>query len=134
MLGKRNDLEESAADREIAFSRVTSAWVLVLVILFWATTPLPKDRSVRFSIQGSLGGDATCTEGEGECTEGREMTRTSQAMPQEFHALPAMVWKAWTDPKHVSEMMAAFSEEGKSQLTMRMFFVLAEARDQDVRE
>jgi hypothetical protein len=86
MPGKRNDVEESAADREMAFTRITSAWALVLVILFWVTTPWPEDRSIRFSIQGSLGGDGACTGSEGECAEGTEMIRSSQAMPQEFNA------------------------------------------------
>ena len=137
MPGKRNDVEESAV-----FTRVILAWVSVLAILFWVTTPLPENRSIRFSIQGSLGGDVACTGSEGECAEGTEMIRTSQAMPQEFNAPHAMVWKAWTDPKQVSPwlwperltMMATFAEEGKTRLAMRMVFVSAEARDQNVRE
>lgn len=84
MPGRRNDVEESAADREVAFTRVASAWACVLVILFWATTPVPENRSIRFSIQGSLGGDVACTGGEGECGEGMEVIRI--VMPQEFNA------------------------------------------------
>jgi hypothetical protein len=133
MLGKRNDVEESAADREVAFSRVTSAWVLLLVILFWATTPSRENRSIRFLIQGSLDRNTACTEGEGECVESAEMIRTPQAVPQKSYALPSMVWKAWTDPKRLSEMVATFAEEGNAQLRMRMFFVSDEARE-DVRE
>jgi hypothetical protein len=50
-----------------------------------------------------------------------------------------MVWKVWTDPTEVSlpkrlTMMATFGEEGKARLAMRMDFVSAEARDQNVRE
>jgi hypothetical protein len=84
MPGRRNDVEESAANREIAFMRAASALVLALVILFWATTPSPENRSIRFSIQGSLGGDVACAEDEDECAEGLEMIRI--AMPQEFDA------------------------------------------------
>jgi uncharacterized protein YndB with AHSA1/START domain len=61
----------------------------------------------------------------------------------------------WTDPKQVAlwwgatgfiatlerggpapqvEMMATFAEEGKPRLAMRMVFVSAEARDENVRE
>ena len=142
MPGKRNDVEECAAEREIAFTRVTSAWALVLVILFWATAPWPEDRSIRFSIQGSLGGDVVCAGSAGECAEGTEMIRSSQAMPQEFNAPRALVWKTWTDLKQVSlwwwpkklsgsergvpaaqiEMMATFGEEGKTRLAMRIVF------------
>jgi hypothetical protein len=134
---KRIDVEESA-DREIVFTRVTSACVLVLVLLFGVTspTPLTESRSIRVSIRGSLGspdgGDASIRS-EGECTEGAEMIRASQAMPQEFDAPRTMVWEAWTDPKQF-EMTATFDEDGKTRLTMRMVFVPAEARDQDVRE
>jgi hypothetical protein len=136
MPGKRNDVEESAA-----FTRVTLAWVLVLAILFWVTTPLPENRSIRFSIQGSLDGDVACTGSEGECAEDTEMIRTSQAMPQEFNARRAMVWTAWNDSKQVSlwrperlSMMAAFADKGKTRLAMRMVVGSAEARDQNVGE
>jgi len=81
MLGKRNDMEARAADREMFFA---SAWTLVLVILFWATTPSPENRPIQFSIQGSLGGDVACSEGDGECAEATEMIRI--AMPQAFNA------------------------------------------------
>jgi hypothetical protein len=154
MPAKRNDVEESAAEREIAFTRVILAWVLVLVILFWITsTPSPTESSsVRFLIRGSLGGGDASTQREGECAEGAEMIRTSQRMAQDFRAPHAMVW---TDPKQVAlwwgpkgftamierggpapqfEMMATFAEEGKTRLGMRMVFVPAEGRDQNVRE
>ena len=152
MREKRIDVEESAADREIAFTRVTSALVLVLVILFWITTPRTEDRSIWFSIRGSLGGGDASTSGEGECAEGTEMIRASRTMAQDFNALHATVW---TDPKQVAlwwgpkglkatierggpapqfEVMATFAEEGKTRLAMRMVFVPAEGRDQNVRE
>jgi hypothetical protein len=55
MPAKRNDVEEeSAAEREIAFTRVILAWALVLVILFWITsTPSPAESS---SVRISQGG------------------------------------------------------------------------------
>ena len=97
MPGKRNDAKGNRADRELALTRITSAWVTVLSILFWATTPSPGNRSIRFSIQGSLGGDVACVGSKGECAE---MIRT--AMPQEFDAQPAIAWKVLIDPKQVS--------------------------------
>jgi uncharacterized protein YndB with AHSA1/START domain len=100
MPGKRNDAEGNMADREMAFTWITSAWIIVLSILFWATTPSPRNRSIRFSIQGNLAGDVVCAGNEGECAEGTEMIRTG--MPQEFDAPPAMVWTVLTDPKQVS--------------------------------
>jgi hypothetical protein len=160
---KRDDMGESAADREISFTRVTSAWVLVLIILFGITTPATENRSIRFSIGTSLetnlgtslgtslgGGDAS-TPSEGECAEGAERIHTSQAMAHDLNAPSRMVW---VDPKQVTlqwpkgftatiergrsaaqfEMMATFAEEGRKRLTMRMVFGLAEARDQNVRE
>ena len=84
MPGRRNDVEESGADREMALTRIASAWALVLMILFWATTPLPEDRPIRFSIQGSLGGDVVCRGGDGECAESTEIIRV--AMLQEIIA------------------------------------------------
>jgi hypothetical protein len=148
MPGKRNDLEESVFDREIAFTRVTTALVFVLIILFVITTPLIEDQSIRISICG-LGGGVASTPGEGECAEGREVIRASLAMPHEFD-----VPMVWTDPKQVAlwwgskgftatiergrpaplEKMATFAEQGKTRLTMRMVFVSAEGRDQIVRE
>jgi hypothetical protein len=158
MPGKRNDIEEeSAAEREIGFTRVILAWVLVLVILFWITsTPSPIERSsVQFLIRGSLGGGDASIPREGECAEGTEMIRTSPTMAQGFNALHAMVashaliWKQvalWWGPKGFTamierggpapqfEMMATFAEEGQRRLAMRMVFVPAEGRDQNVRE
>jgi hypothetical protein len=153
MAEKRNDVEEeSAAEREITLTRVTSAWVLVLVILFGVTTPLTENRSIQFSIRTSLGGGVASTPSEGECVEGAAMIRTSQAMAQDFNALHAMVWTdakqlaLWWWPKGFTatierggpapqfEMMATFAEEGKTRLAMRMVFVSAEGRDQNVRE
>jgi len=138
---KRNDVEEeSAADREIAFTRVILAWVLVLVILFWITytPPATESRSVQFLIRGSLGGGNASTQREGECAEGTEVIRASLAMPQVFDGLRRMMWKAWADPKSFEkpfEMTATFAgEDGKARLTMRMVFVPAEARDRDVQE
>jgi hypothetical protein len=152
MPAKRNHLEEeSAADREIAFTRIIFAWVLVLVILFWITsTPsATESSSVQFLIRGSLGGGDASTQRDGECAE---VIRTSQTMAQDFNAPHAMVW---TDPKQVAlwwgpkgftatiergepapqfEMMATFAEEGKTRLAMGLVFVSAEGRDQNVRE
>jgi hypothetical protein len=157
MPGKRNDVEESAAAREIAFTRVILAWALVLVILFWITsTPSPAESSsVRIWIRGSLfGGDAS-TQSERECAEGTELIRASLAMPRDFYAPHAMVW---TDPKQVAlwwgswgskgftatierggpaplfEMMATFAEGGRTRLTMRMILLPAEGSDQSVGE
>jgi hypothetical protein len=158
MRAKRNDLEEeSVAEREIAFTRVILAWVLVLVILFWITsTPSPiESSSVQFLIRGSLGGGDSSIPREGECAEGTEMIRTSQTMAQGFNAPHAMVashaqiWKQvalWWGPKGFTatierggpapqfEMMATFAEEGQRRLAMRMVFVPTEGRDQNVRE
>jgi hypothetical protein len=150
MPAKRNDVEEeSAAEREIE-TRVILAWVLVLVILFGITTPLTEDRSIWFLIRGSLGGGDASTQS--ECADGAEMIRTSQTMAQDFRAPHAMVW---TDPKQVAlwwgpkgltatiersepapdfEVMATFAEEGQTRVAMRMFFVPAEGRAQNVRE
>jgi hypothetical protein len=149
MPGKRNEVERSAADREIAFTRVTTALVFVLIILFGITTPLMEDQSIRISICG-LGGGVASTRGEGECAEGREVIRASPTMPHVFD-----VPMVWTDPKQVAlrwgskgftatiergrpvpqfEMMATFAEEGKTRLTMRMIFLPAEGSDQSVGE
>jgi hypothetical protein len=94
-------MEASAADREIVLTRVTSALVLGLAILYWATTPLPEDRSIGFSIQWGHGGDLACT-GDGECSEGAEMIEMPPAMPQGFEVAPAMVWDAGSELKQVS--------------------------------
>jgi len=135
MTAKRNDIEEeSAAEREIAFTRVTFAWVLVLIILYWITsTPMSTEsRSLEFLIRGSLGGgDASA---QSECAEGTEIIRASLAMPHVFEVPRRMMQKAWADPKPL-EMTATFTgEDGKARLTMRMLFVPAEARDQNVWE
>jgi hypothetical protein len=126
---KRNDVEESAAEREIAFTRVTTTLVFVLIILFGITTPLIENRPIRISICGSLGGGVASTRGEGECAEGPEVIRASLATPHESD-----VPMVWTDPKQVGlwwgskgftatiergrpapqfEMMATFAEEGE---------------------
>jgi hypothetical protein len=153
MPAKRNDVEEeNAVEREIASTRVISAVVLALVILFGITTPWTEDRSIWFSIRGSLGGDDASTPVEGECAGGTEMIRASQTRAQDFNAPHAMVW---ANPKQVAlwwgakgftatiervgpapqvDMMATFAEEGKTRLVMRMVFVSAEGRDQNVRE
>jgi hypothetical protein len=132
MPAKRNDMdEESTADREIAFTRVAFAWVLVLVILFGITStpPSTEDRSVQLSIRGSLGGGDASTQGEGECAEGLEMIRASLAMPKVFAVARRMMGKAWADPKPF-EMTATFAgEDGKPLLTMQMVIVSAEPRD-----
>jgi hypothetical protein len=136
MPAKRNDVEESAAEREIAFTRVILAWVLVLVILFWITsTPSPTESSsVQFLIRGSLGGGDASLEREGECAGGWEMIRGSLAMPQVFEVPRRMMQKAWADPKPL-EMTATFTgEDGKARVTMRMEFVPAEPRDHYVQE
>jgi hypothetical protein len=159
MPGKRNDVEENAAEREIAFTRIILAWALVLVILFWITStpPLTESRSVQFLIRGILGGGDASTQSGGECAESTQMIRASQSMAQDFNAPRALVPHAliWTDPKQVAlwwgprgftaaierggpapqfEMMAAFAEEGKTRLAMGMVFVPAEGGDQNVRE
>ena len=85
-----------------------------------------------------------------ESTADREIVFT-----RAFDAPRRMVWEAWTDPKQLVlwwgpkgftatierggpapqfEMMATFAEEGKTRLGMRMVFVSAEGRDQNVRE
>jgi hypothetical protein len=143
---RRNNEEESAADREIALTRITSALTLVLAILFWATTPSSENRSIRFSIQGSLAGDVACAGSEGECIAETEMIQASQAMPQEFNVPHAIPLKAWTDLKRVSSggergvpappfvLIATFAKEGKAQLTMRMVFASTEDPNQTARE
>jgi hypothetical protein len=132
MPAKRNDIEEeSAADREIAFKRVAFAWVLVLVILFGITStpPSTEDRSIQFSIRGSLGGGDASTQGEGECAEGLEMIRASLAMPKVFAVARRMMGEASADPKPF-EMTATFAgEDGKPLLTMQMVIVSAKPRD-----
>jgi hypothetical protein len=135
MPAKRNEVEEeSAVEREIAFTRVILAWALVLVILFWITsTPSPAESSlVRILIRGSLGGGDTSAQS--ECAEGTEIIRASLAMPQVFEVPRRMMQKAWADPKPL-EMTATFTgEDGRARLTMRMVFVTADARDQYVHE
>jgi hypothetical protein len=132
MPAKRNDVEEeSAVEREIVSTRVAYAWVLVLVILFGITStpPSTEDRSIQFSIRGSLGGGDASTQGEGECAEGLEMIRASLAMPKLFAAARRMMGEAWADPKPF-EMTATFAgEDGKPLLTMQMVLRSAEARD-----
>jgi len=141
MPAKRNDVEEIMADREIALTRATLAWALVLVILFWITAPPPhgEGRSVQLWIRGSLvqggpdGGEA-CTQSEEGCAMSTEMIRASLAMPQGFDVARRMMRKAWADPKPL-EVTATFGDEDcKARLTMRMVFVPAEARDQEVQE
>jgi hypothetical protein len=152
MPGKRNDVEERTADREAAFTRVTSAVVLVLVILFGVTTPSTENQSIRFSVGTSLGEGVASTQSESECAGNTEGIRTSQAIAQDFNAPGRMVWAdpkpvaLWCGPKGFTatierggpapqfEMMATFAEEGKTRLAMRMVFGSAEARDQNVRE
>jgi len=114
MPGKRNDVEDSAADREIVLTRITSAWVLVLVILFGVTspTPLTGNRSIRVSIESPGGGDASIPS-EGECARSAEMMRASRAMTQEFDVPHTMVWEAWTDPKQFEMSMPAVSRHLK---------------------
>jgi hypothetical protein len=139
MPAKRNDVEEeSAAEREVAFTRVISAWAFVLVILFWITsTPPPTEgRSVQLWIRGSLvqGSLDGGTQSEGESEEGAEMIRASLAMPQVFDVARRMMRKAWADPKPL-EVTATFGDEDcKARLMMRVVFVPAEARDQEVQE
>jgi hypothetical protein len=136
MPGKRNDLEENAADREIAVTRVASAWALVLVILFWITSspPLTENRSIQFLIRGSLGGGNASTQGQGECADGTEMLRASLPMPQVFDVAGRMMGEAWADPKPFAMTATFAGEDGKARLSMRMVFVPAEARDEYVQE
>jgi hypothetical protein len=142
MPAKRNDVkEESAVGREIAFTRVISAWAFVLVILFWITSTPPPigGRSVQLWIrgnfvQGSLDGVDPSIQSEGESEEGTEIIRASLTMPQVFDVARRMMRKAWADPKPL-EMTATFGDEDcKARLTMRMVFVAAEERDRNVRE
>jgi hypothetical protein len=128
--------ERNAADRELAFTRVTFVLVLVLVVLFWTTSAPPStdSRSVEFSIRGIFGGGDASTQCEGECAEGPEMVRVSLAMPQVFDVARRMMGEAWGDPKPF-EMTATFAgEDGKARLTMRMVIVPAEALDQYAKE
>jgi hypothetical protein len=149
MPGKRNNAEGNTADREMVLTQITSAWVIVLSILFWATTPSPGNRSIRFSIRGSLGGDVACVGSKGECAEGTEIIRT--AMPQEFDVRNGRAWRLVMHgpdggyypvsyerigyelasskrdvPATQVEMVATFGKEGQAQLTMRMVFVLSQ--------
>jgi hypothetical protein len=152
MPGKRNDVEESAAGREAAFTRVTSAVVLVLVILFGVTTPSAENPLILFSIETGLGEGVASAQSECECAGNTEGIRTSQAIAQDFNAPGRMVWAdpkpvaLWCEPKGFTatlerggaapqfEMMASFAEEGRTRLTMRMVFGSAAARDQNVSE
>src|ERR1700679_1059433 len=104
MPGKRNDAEGNTAEREMTLTRTTSALVIVLMILFWATAPAPGSRSIQFSIQGSLGGDAACAGSHEECAEGAEVIHP--AMPQEFDVSPAMSGKVLADPDQVSKQIS----------------------------
>ena len=137
MPAKRNDVEEeSAAEREITFTRVILAWVLVLVILFWITStpPSTESRSVQFLIRGSLGGGNASTQGEGDCADGTEMLRASLPMPQVFDVARRMMGEAWADPKPFAMTATFAGEDGKARLSMRMVFVPAEARDRYAQE
>ena len=133
MPAKRNDMEE---ERAVAVTRVTFAWVLVLVILFGITStpPSTEDQSVQFSIRGSLGGGDASTQGEGECADGTEMLRASLPMPPVFDVARRMMGKAWADPKPFAMTATFAGEDGEARLSMRMVFVAAEARDQYAQE
>jgi len=148
MPGKRNDAEGNTADREMALTRITSAWVIVLSILFWAATLSPGNRSIRFSIQGTLGGEVACVGSEIECAE---MIRTamphgtdgtdypnksasSEAVSHERLGYEVTSSKRGLPATQV-EMMATFGKEGKAQLTMRMVFVSSQtAGDEEATE
>ena len=145
---KRNDVEESAAgleitEREISFTLVTSAWVLVLVVLFGITAPVTESRSIGFSIRTSLEtnpgtrpetslgtslgrGDASAPS-EGECAEGAERIHTSQAVAHELNAPSRMVW---IDPKQVTlrwpKGFTATIERGGSAAQVEMMAIFAE--------
>jgi hypothetical protein len=132
MPAKRNDLEEErTADREAAFTRVTSAVVLVLVILFGLTsTPASSEgRSVQFSIRGSFGGGDASTQGEGECAESQEIIRASLAMSKVFAVARRMMGKAWADPKPFEMTATLAGEDGRPLLTMQMVLVSSEPHD-----
>ena len=140
MPGKRNDVEENAAEREIAVTRIALAWALVLVILFWITSspPLTESRSIEFLIRGSLvhgslGGADASTESGGECEEGTRMIRASLPMPQVFDVVRRMMGEAWADPKPFAMTATFAGEDGKARLSMRMMFASEEARDENVR-
>ena len=133
MRTRRNDIEEeSAAEREIVYTRIILGWALVLVILFWITSapPSTENRAVQFLICGDLvGGDAS-TQSEGECAEDAEIVRASVAMPKVFDVARRMMGEAWADPKPL-EMTATFvGGAAKARLTMQMGFVPAEPRAQ----
>jgi hypothetical protein len=150
MPGKRNDMEGNTADQEMALTQITSAWVIVLSILFWATTPSSGNRSIQFSIRGSLAGDVACVGSKGECAEGTEEdTEMIRAVvPEEFDMRTAHAWRLVVHglnggdypvsyerigcelasskrgvPATQVEMIATFGKEGHAQLTMRMVFV-----------
>jgi hypothetical protein len=130
MRTKRNEIKESAAEREIAYTRIILGWALVLVILFWITStpPSTENRAVQFLICGDLvGGDAS-TQNKGECAEDAEIVRASVAMPKVFDVARRMMGEAWADPKPL-EMTATFvGWDAKARLTMQMGFVPAEPR------
>jgi hypothetical protein len=136
MPGKRNDVEENAAEREIAVTRIALAWALVLVILFWITSspPLTESRSVQFLIRGTLGGGDAATQSGGECGESTRMIRASLPMPEVFHVARRMMGKAWADPKPFAMTATFAGEDGKARLSMRMVFVPAGAGDQYAQE
>ncbi len=137
MRAKRNDLEEeNSADREIAFTWIILAWVLILVILFWVTSPPSSTESlaVQFSIRGNLVAGEASTQNEGKCAEDTEIIRASVAMPKVFDVARRMMGEAWADPKPL-EMTATFvGGDAKARLTMQMGFVPAEPRAQYAQE
>jgi hypothetical protein len=137
MRTKRNDIEEeSAAEREIAYTRIILGWALVLVILFWITSApsSTESRAVQFSICGSLVGGGASTQSEGECAEDAEIVRASIAMPRMFDVARRMMGEAWANPKPL-EMTATFvGGDAKARLTMQMGFVPAEPRAQYAQE
>jgi hypothetical protein len=134
MPGKRNDVEENAADREIAVTRVALAWALVLVILFWITStpPSTESRWVRILIGGDLGGGDDSAQR--ECAEGAETISASLAMPQVFDVARRMMGEAWADPKPFAMTATFAGEDGKARLSMRMVLGPAEARDEYVQD
>jgi hypothetical protein len=136
MRAKRNDLEEeTSADREIAFTWIVLAWVLILVILFWITSAPPSTASlaVQLSIRGNLGGGNASTHSEGERAEDAEILRASLPIPKVFDVARRMMGEGWADPKPFA-MTATFArEDGEARLTMQVVFASAAARDQNVR-
>lgn len=151
MPGRREEVEECRAEREMALTRAVCAWALVLAILFWATSSSPEDWPVRFSIQWSFGADADATQVAGEGVHGVGMVHASRAMGQEFDRTAGRVWtnrmpgSLWSGVRRVVavgrenldgdatpaqfELVASLVRQGRTRVAMRMMVTSAEVRD-----